>query len=143
MSDPHQQFLENPEANTAHLETCAECRAVFSELDAPVDHAPVTLQELPLATWEGASHRAWGFIAISAILLLVLAATLMVIADVSPARLLRATTSLAEIRLMLTAFSNGLRHAALGWQIMFGFAVIAVNSLLFVLLRRPPRGIDA
>jgi hypothetical protein len=143
MSDAHQQFLENPEANMAHLDTCAECRAVFSELEAPVNHSPVAMKELPLATWEGASHRAWGFIAVSTILLFILAAALMVIAKVPPARLLTAATSLAELRLMLTAFSNGLRHAALVWQIVFVLAVIAVNSLLFVLLRRPPRGIDA
>ena len=143
MTDVHQQFLENPEANKAHLDECAECRAVISGLDAPVAHTPVALKELPLAGWEGASHRAWGFIAVSALLLLGLAAALMVIANVSPARLLSATTSLAEVRLILTAFSNGLRHAALGWQIVFAFALVAVNSLLFVLLRRRPRGIDA
>ena len=143
MTDVHQQFLENPEANKAHLDECAECRAVISGLEAPVSHAPVALKELPLAGWEGASHRAWGFIGASAVLLVILAGTLCVIANVSPTRLLAATTSLGEIRLILATFSTGLRHAALGWQIVFGFAVIAVNSLLFLLLRRPPRGIDA
>lgn len=143
MNDVHAQFLENPEANMAHLDTCAECRAVFSQLDAPVDHKPVTIQELPLAGWEGASHRAWGFIVASAVAVLALAATLSVIANVPPARLLSATTSITEIRILIATFSTGLRHAALGWQIAFGVAVIAVNSLLFLLLRRPPRGIDA
>lgn len=143
MTDVHAQFLENPEANAAHLDECAECRAVFSQLDVPVSHEPVTLNELPLAAWEGASYRSWGFVAVCAGLLFGLAMTLSAIAGVSPLRVLTMSTSINDWRMLLAAFSTGLRHAALGWQIVFGVAFIAVNSLLFVLLRRPPRGIDA
>ncbi len=143
MTDVHVQFMEDPEANASHLEQCAECRAMFAQLDAPVPHQPVAMSDLPLAAWEGASYRSWGFIAVTSLLLLGLAVTLTAIAGVSPLRILTLSTSINDWRILLAAFSNGLRHAALGWQIVFGVAFIAVNSLLFVLLRRPPRGIDA
>jgi hypothetical protein len=143
MTDAHAEFLENPEAHAAHLDECAECRAVFAGLDASVKDGAVTMSELPLATWEGASHRSWGFIAVTAVALVALAATLCAIAGVSPLRVIRASTSLTEVRAILATFSTGLRHAPLGWQIVFGVAVVGVNSLLFMLLRRPPRGINA
>jgi hypothetical protein len=143
MTDAHAQFLENPEAHAAHLEECAECRAVIAGLDATVKDGSVTMSELPLANWEGASHRSWGFIAVTAAVVLALAASLCAIAGVSPWRVLRASASITEWRAILATFSTGLRHAPLGWQIVFGIAVIGVNSLLFLLLRRPPRGINA
>jgi hypothetical protein len=47
------------------------------------------------------------------------------------------------IRGLVNSTTTSLRGASFGWQIAFGAAFLIVNALLFVLLRRSPRGIDA
>ena len=56
-----QQFLEDPEANAAHLRKCAKCNAEAMALAEKADVVPpsIDLNALPLAPWEGSSHRAW------------------------------------------------------------------------------------
>ena len=143
MSDVHAAFLENPEAHADHMATCAECRAIFAQLNAPVTHGAVEVGHLPLAAWEGASYRSWAFVAICSAGLLAIAAALSVAAGLSPLRLLKADASIAQWKELLTVLSGALRRATLVWQIVFGVAFIAVNTLLVLLLRRPTRGIDA
>ena len=67
MNDDCQRALEDPEANAEHLRECAECRAVFDALGVEVDAKPLPVGEMPLASWEGASHRPWGLIGAAAI----------------------------------------------------------------------------
>ncbi|MGH9421579.1 MAG: hypothetical protein ACRD3J_16500, partial [Thermoanaerobaculia bacterium] len=63
--DACQQYLEDPEANAAHLRTCAECRAVNAGLTEKADAGAtagatsINVDALPLAPWEGSSHRPW------------------------------------------------------------------------------------
>ena len=56
-----QQYLEDPEANAAHLRTCAKCNAEAIALaeKADVEPPPLDLNALPLAPWEGSQYRAW------------------------------------------------------------------------------------
>jgi RNA polymerase sigma factor (sigma-70 family) len=65
-----EEYLQDPEANAAHVESCAECRAFEDDLALPIEvqHRPMSVDALPLASWEGASHRTWplvgaGFVA--------------------------------------------------------------------------------
>lgn len=143
MTDAHTEFLQDPETNAAHLEQCAECRALIARLNAVISHEPIRVTDLPLAGWEGASYRSWGFVAASAMALLLATILLCHAAGVSPFKALSMDASLARWRGLLFELSSALRRAALGWQILFGCAVVAVNALLVLLLRRPPRGIDA
>ena len=70
MTDRHTEFLQDPEAHAAHLDECAECRALIARLNAPISHEPIRVDDLPLAGWEGASYRSWGFVVACAIALL-------------------------------------------------------------------------
>ena len=57
-----QQYLEDPEANAAHLSECDACGllAVTLAESVPADlSSEVDADKLPLAPWEGASHRPW------------------------------------------------------------------------------------
>lgn len=143
MTDAHAEFLQDPEAHAAHLDTCVECRALIARLDEPVSHESVRLGELPLAGWEGASYRSWGFVAACSAILFVAAVVLCNLAGVSPLHVLSMDASFAQWRTLLTVLTGTVRRATLGWQIVFGIAFVAVNTILFVLLRKPPRGLDA
>jgi hypothetical protein len=143
MSDAHTEFLQDPEAHASHVDDCAECRAIVERLDAPLSHEPIHIDRLPLAAWEGASYRSWGFVAACSAVLAAIALVLCHIAGVSPVRAIFADASINQWRLFLALSTGALRRATLGWQIFFGCAFVAVNTLLFVLLRRPTRGIDA
>src|SRR5881394_1202494 len=118
MNDAHAEFLENPEAHAAHLQICAECRAIFAQLDAPVAHQPVDVEQLPLAAWEGASHRSWTFVVISTLGMFAIAVALSAAAGVSPWGAVRTGASIGQWRARITDLSGALRAAALGWQIL-------------------------
>ena len=76
-TDSCQRYLEDPEGNASHLDTCTECRAFFAELEAPLTgQPPLQIRDLPLAPWEGASHRPWPVIASGALAVLAMAAAL-------------------------------------------------------------------
>lgn len=143
MNDAHAEFLENPEANASHLDTCAECRAVFEHLNTPPVDGVIQVKELPLAAWEGAGYRPWAFVALCVLILLAVAVGISLAAGISPWSALTADRSIAQWRLVLTTLARELSKLALHWQILFACAVIAVNTLLVLLLRKPPRGIDA
>jgi hypothetical protein len=148
-----EQYLEEPEAHEEHLGECEACAAMFGELDAPLaalsgsEAGSVSLDALPLAPWEGASHRTWPLVIVGALSVLILTAVLFLAAGVSPLRgivhaLLSAVPSL-EILLDVSQMAGGALHrapAAFHVAVAVGFVVI--NSLLFLLLRRAPRGID-
>lgn len=143
MTDPHAEFLQDPEAHASHLETCAECRAFVSTLDTTVAAEPVEIKELPLAAWEGAAYRSWGFVAAVSVLVAAVAIALCHAAGLSPLHAVASDASIVQWRGLLNLLTGALRRTTLGWQIVFGVAFVAVNTLLFVLLRRSPRGIDA
>ncbi|MGZ5476917.1 MAG: hypothetical protein ACXW29_12175, partial [Thermoanaerobaculia bacterium] len=84
------QYLENPEANASHLAECAACRAFAESLQGSGlgPRASVDVEALPLAAWEGASHRAWPLVAAGAIAVAAIAALLFMATGTSPMQIL-------------------------------------------------------
>jgi hypothetical protein len=141
-----QLYLEDPEANAAHLETCAECRAVAAALaaKAEVEAAPIDVDALPLAPWEGSSQRSWPFVLGGTAIVIAIALALCDAAGMSPLHVAEGSlASMETIRNLLNGAASSLRAASIGAQVAFGVAFLVVNALLIVLLRRAPRGIDA
>lgn len=135
------QYLEDPEAHAAHAETCETCGALFEALnagdDVDVQSRPIRVEALPMATWEGASHRTWPLVIAGAVSVLILAVVLWVATGLSPvATVTSAVPPPAAITKMLQ-----LTGRALGGTFVAVLFVL-INSLLFVLLRRAPKGID-
>jgi len=144
--DACQQYLEDPEANADHLRTCAKCRAEAAALAAASDVEPpsINVDALPLAPWEGSSHRAWPLVLGGTAILVIIALALCDAAGMSPVHVAEGSLASMEIfRNQLKGWAESLRGASLGAQLAFGAAFLIVNGLLVVLLRRAPRGIDA
>src|SRR4029079_12401064 len=142
-----ERYLDDPDANASHLETCEECRALFAPADVPVKGSLVSVDALPMAAWEGASHRSWPLAIAGGAAVLFSAVVLFVVAGIAPLTgLFRSlTASIPSADLILNAsrlVGNGLQHAPLLWQLAIGAGFIAVNTVFFLLLRRAPRGID-
>lgn len=141
-----QQYLEDPEANAAHLRTCAACRAEAAALAAKTDAEPaaIDVDALPLAPWEGSSHRPWPLILGGAAVVIAIALALLDAAGLSPLHVAESSlASMEAMRNLLNRAASSLRSASLGAQVAFGVAFLVVNALLILLLRRAPRGIDA
>jgi len=136
------RYLEDPEANAGHLGECAECRALFGETDVPA--TPLTISELPLATWEGATHRSWPLVLAGFVVAIAAAAVLCFVAGMTPLRVVESSfRSVQSMRAFVMTSAEALRAASMGAQIAFFGAFIVVNGVLVALLRRSPRGIDA
>lgn len=142
-------YLQDPEANAAHVETCAACRAIAEELSAPVEvtSRPVALDALPLAPWEGASHRTWPLVAAGIGAVSILAVVLFVAAGISPLNgITRAVTSTVpslDLMVNLSELAGGALHKApVAWHVTIAVSFLAINTILFLLLRRSPKGID-
>jgi predicted anti-sigma-YlaC factor YlaD len=141
-----QRYLEDPEANAAHLQTCAECRAVSAALAEKTDteSASIDVNALPLASWEGSSHRPWPLVLGITAVVVAVALALCDAAGLSPLHVAESSlTSMEAMRGLIDRATTSLRAASLVWQIAFGVAFLNVNGLLIVLLRRSPRGMDA
>jgi hypothetical protein len=141
-----QQYLEDPEANAAHLRTCAACRAETAALAVKTDAepAPIDVNALPLAPWEGSSHRPWPLILGGTAIVIAIALALLDAAGLSPMHVAESSlASMEAIRNLLNRASSSLRSASLVTQVAFGAAFLVINALLILLLRRAPRGIDA
>jgi len=140
---PCEEYLQDPEANAAHLESCDDCSALAFELgdEVEVQHRPIAVDALPLAPWEGASHRTWPLVAAGLAATLILAFVLFFASGVSSlSGIANAVLSaIPPIRpvvrvLQLTGHAVGAPLIA----VLF----LVINSILFLLLRRAPRGID-
>jgi len=145
-NDDCQRYLEDPEANAAHLRTCAKCNAEAIALAEKADVAPpsIDLDALPLAPWEGSSYRAWPLVLGTAAVVAIVALALLDAAGMSPLHVVEGSlTSMEAMRALLNRAAASLRSASLGAQVAFGVAFVIVNGLLIALLRRAPRGIDA
>ncbi len=141
-------YLQDPETHAAHLEACEVCRAMFEELDSdlPIQPRPIDLDALPLATWEGASHRTWPLVAAGILAVLVLAVVLFIAAGTSPLRgiataLVGAVPSL-DLMVNLSQLAGGALHKApMLWHVAIGVSFVLINTVLFLLLRRSPKGV--
>lgn len=141
-SESCQRYLEDPEANASHPDTCAEC-AFFAEIGADVAGRPVVIQSLPLAPWEGARHRSWPLVLGIALAVLAIAAAVFAAAGTTPAQVLRRVfPNLDLIMSMVRLLGDGVQHAPAGLQIAIGISFLVVNTVFFLLLRRAPKGID-
>lgn len=146
-------YLKDPEANAEHLASCASCRAldegVFDDLDQPIEIAsrPLNVDALPLASWEGASHRTWPLVAAGVFAVLVLATALFVAAGTSPVRgmaraVVSGVTSFEAAASFFQLLGNGLHNAPPVVHVTVGVLFVVINTLLLLLLRRAPKGID-
>ena len=143
MKEHCQRYLEDPDANEAHLATCAECGAVAQHLDAKVRYSRVSVNALPLAPWEGASHRAWPLVLAGTIAIIATAAVLFSMAGVSPLVMLRDALPPIDIVMSVVQFAGGaIQNAPATWQIGIAISFVAVNAILIALLRRAPKGLD-
>jgi predicted anti-sigma-YlaC factor YlaD len=147
MKDACQRYLEDPEANAGHLAECEECRALFDTLGlAPpesMDERPISVGALPLAPWEGATHRPWALIA-GGIAVVAIGLMLCIALGVRPLALVQQPlVSMVDAYGQIGAYASALREASIVWQIAFGVVFVVINAVLVLLLRRAPRGIDA
>ena len=144
------EYLEDPEANAAHLAECEACRAMTDELDADLVetlHRPISIDALPLASWEGASHRTWPLVAAGAAAVLVLAVVLFIAAGVPPLRgvtgaVTTGVTSFEAAANFFRLFGSGIHSAPMSVHITIAVLFVVINTILFFLLRRAPKGID-
>lgn len=144
-----EDYFEDPEKNAAHLETCELCRSMNDELDARVEVSPRTLNvdALPLANWEGASHRTWPLVAAGLAAVLILATVLFLAAGTPPLRgiagaVASSLTSFEAASKFFQLFGSGLHSAPTVVHVTVAVLFVAINTILFLLLRRAPRGID-
>ena len=147
-----EDYFEDPEKNAAHLETCELCRALEEDVDAlnselPIEPRPLSLDTLPLATWEGAAHRTWPLVAVGAVSVLVLAIALFLAAGTPPLRgiaraVTSSVTSFEAATKFFQLFGNGLHSAPTLVHVTIAVLFVFINTVLFLLLRRAPRGID-
>jgi hypothetical protein len=153
MTTTCEQYLEDPDAHAAHTDTCPSCRALFGamsgELDATltIDARPLRIDALPLAAWEGASHRTWPLVIAGAVSVLVLAIVLFLAAGMPPLRgiahaVTSGITSVEATTKFFQLFGNGLHSAPLLVHVTIAVLFVMINTLLFFLLRRAPKGID-
>jgi predicted anti-sigma-YlaC factor YlaD len=142
-----QRYLEDPEANAEHLAECEACRLLAANLEADTPDTAIpalNVDRLPLAPWEGAGHRSWGVVVGGSIVVLVIALAVCTWADVPPLRVMQSSLgTLTAMRSTITFAADRLRQASMAWQIAFGLLFVTAGSVLFALLRRAPRGIDA
>ena len=133
------EYLQDPEGNAEHVRTCAMCQALTEELDDEVEvrPRPLSLDALPLAPWEGAKHRTWPLVGAGLLAVFTLAIVLSAAAEVSPVTAV--TASMPSIQALLTFFQ--LTGRAMGAPVVAVLFVV-INSVLFLLLRRAPRGAD-
>jgi len=140
---PCEEYLQDPEANAAHVESCDACRALVEDLDDAIEvqHLPLNVDALPIAPWEGASHRTWPLVAAGIAAALILAVVLFFAAGVSSlSGFVNAMTSaIPPVQPAVRALQ--LTGRAIGIPII-AVLFLAINTILFFLLRRSPRGID-
>jgi hypothetical protein len=130
-----ERYIEDPEGNASHLETCEECRALFGA-SANVSAPKIDVNALPLASWEGAQHRSWPVVIAAAVALFAIAAALFGASGASPADTLSANIpTLSRLQSLVIL----MRQAPIT---IVGVLFVVVNTLLIALLRRAPKGID-
>jgi len=138
-----EDYLQDPEEHAAHVASCETCRALIEELDDIVDvqHRPVSLDALPLAPWEGASHRTWPLVAAGLAAVLILAIALFFASGVSSLNGIASAVMSAIPPVQPVVRVLQLTGHAIGVPVI-AVLFVAINSILFLLLRRSPKGID-
>ena len=141
--NPCDEYLKDPEEHAAHVASCETCRALIEELDdiADVQHRAISLDALPLAPWEGASHRTWPLVAAGLAAVLILAIALFFASGVSSLNGIASAVMSAIPPVQPVVRVLQLTGHAIGVPVI-ALLFVAINSILFLLLRRSPKGID-
>lgn len=156
MSEQCQRYLDDPDANLGHLDSCSSCREMTGRIDAVgdilvaarVDPASSRLDTstLPVAPWEGADHRSWLLVALTVVSILVLALILFLAAGVAPADGFREAMvgqfSPGNALRLVFGFGETLLIAPAAFHVAVAGAFILINLIFLWLLRRSPKGID-
>ncbi len=154
------QFRGDPEAFSTHPERCVACAGILEEitefdrefasramLPGGPSLEPLDSRTLPVASWEGASERAWPLAVLGALALVFLAVILFLLSGISPADGFRAAlvSQLPRLELLEIAsvVGDGLRAAPLRVHLFILAGFTFINVIFVWLLRRAPRGIDA
>ena len=138
-----EQYLQDPEANAAHLQSCAACRELAEALteglaeEVAVSYRSLDVEALPLAPWEGASHRTWPLVAAGLVAAATLTIVLSAYAGISPLAVV--TSQMPSVQAILTFLQ--LTGRAIGGPLV-ALLFVAINTILFLLLRRAPKGVD-
>ena len=145
-SEACERYLQDPEGNAGHLKECADCAALFTS-DVPSKPLSIDPRNLPLAPWEGATYRAWPLVLAGGLAVLAIATALFTMAGISPTEGIRTTfsSSFPSVRLItmiLGRVGEAAQHAPSGWQIGIAISFVVINTVLVILLRRAPKGID-
>jgi hypothetical protein len=137
------EYLQDPESNAAHLESCEACRSLAIELDDEIEvqDRPIDVDALPLAPWEGASHRTWPLVGAGIAATMILATVLFFAAGVSSLGGIAHAVLSAIPPVQPVVRVLQLTGHALGAPLV-AVLFLVINSILFLLLRRAPRGID-
>lgn len=145
MNPDCQKYLEDPEANAAHLASCADCSTLNASLEpsGALARASVPIDALPLAAWEGASYRSWPLVAAGAIAVAVIAALLFAATGTSPLEIVRGNVPSSQVIASMVRLAGGaVQNAPVAWQVGIAICFVIVNAIFIALLRRAPRGID-
>lgn len=139
MTQDCDRYLEDPEAYAAHVESCAACGLLAEGLELPdVPVRPVQLDALPMATWEGATHRTWPLVIAGVISVSILAMVLWSATGASPVATMSSTVPPLDALLKMIQLTG----KGIGGPAVVGVLFLVINSILFLLLRRTPKGID-
>ena len=142
MTDRCQQYLEDPESHAAHLAECAKCRTMADALSQNLD-LRVRVDAMPLAPWEGASHRNWPLVIGVGLAVIAIAAAFFAAAGTTPLKIAGMNMPSADVLMSLARLTSGaIQNAPTSWQIGIAISFVVVNALFILLLRRAPRGID-
>jgi hypothetical protein len=136
MNEECLRYAEDPDANAAHLAHCELCRAAYGAIESKA----IAVDALPLAPWEGASYRAWPLVLGGALAVLAIALALCAAAGISPLVAMASGFRFDTAQAAIASIDQKLRPLG---PFAFAALFIVVNSLLILLLRRAPRGIDA
>jgi hypothetical protein len=152
-------YRRQPEEHASHLEQCEECQQLVEaseeavgrignlQVVPPPAFAQSVATRLPVAPWEGASHRSWGLTLAAFGLVVLLATTAFLAAGISPLHGLHAAIrdallpGLNPIQI-IQSFAAIISTAPGSFHLTVGILFVLVNVLLVFLLRRPPRGYD-
>ena len=144
-----EDYLQDPETHAAHLAACELCRAIADDLDAEIEARPrpLSVEALPLASWEGASYRTWPLVAAGVAAVLILCTVLFLAAGTSPLRGIASAftsgvTSFEAVSNFFRLFGRGLHGAPPAVHITVAVLFVIINTILFLLLRRAPKGLD-
>lgn len=141
--DNCRHFLESPEEHEGHLQRCPSCRALAETLDDGPDVHSVSIPTLPMAGWEGATHRSWRLLAAVAIAIAAAAGVVLAMLGTTPLVLFRGRVPSADVLLSMATLAGGaIQNAPRVWQVLIVIAFVVVNGIFVALLRRTPKGID-